>query len=54
MEIDYSILAYLALGLLGLWIIRGFLGQLAFKRLVQSELDQVVSSDKHKVKGRFE
>ncbi|MBW2970479.1 hypothetical protein KY319_05135 [Candidatus Woesearchaeota archaeon] len=51
---EYKIIGYVLLGLLGLYVAFRMLGQYAFSKLIKSEIEHVVDSDKFKVKGRFE
>lgn len=51
---DFKIIGYVALALIGLWMALRIIGQRAINKLIENEFDHVVHSDKHKVKGRFE
>lgn len=51
---EYKIIGYVLIGLLALYLGVRLLGQYAFRKLVQAELDHVVTSDDYKVKGRYE
>ena len=51
---EYKIIAFVAGGLIALYLAVRLLGQYAFGRLVDAELSQVIHGDEHKVKGRYE
>ncbi|VVB81281.1 Uncharacterised protein [uncultured archaeon] len=51
---EYKIIAFVAGGLIALYIAIRLLGQYAFGRLVNAELSHVVHGAEHKVKGRYE
>lgn len=51
---EYKIIGYILLGLLGLYVAFRMLGQYAVNKLIRSEMEHVVVSDKFKVKGRYE
>lgn len=51
---EYKILGYIALGLLGVYIGFKLLGQYAINKLIRAEFDHVINSNEHKVKGRYD
>jgi hypothetical protein len=51
---EYKIIAFVAGGLIALYIAVRLLGQYAFGRLIDAELGHVLNADEHKVKGRYE
>lgn len=51
---ELRIIGYIAAGLLVLYLGLRFLAERAVKKVVRTELDSVVNSDRYKVKGRFE
>lgn len=52
---DYKTISYVALGLLAaLYIINKIVRERVFKKLVRAEVEQVLTAEEHKVKGRYE
>jgi hypothetical protein len=51
---EYKIIAYIALTLLAVYIIVRAMGEIALKKLIRTELDHVVNSEEHKVKGKYQ
>ena len=52
--IEYKIYAYIAIGLLALYLAIRIAGQRAIKKLIRAEYEHVLHSEEHKVKGRYE
>ena len=50
---EYKIIAFVAGGLIALYLAVRLLGQYAFGRLVDAEFSHVLNADEHKVKGRY-
>ncbi len=50
---DHRIIGYVALGLLVIYLALRFMEQYAFKKIVRAEVEHVLNSDEHKVKGRY-
>lgn len=51
---DYEVISYVAFGVLAVYIAIRLFGQRTVNKLVQDELNHVMNSDEHKVKGRYE
>jgi len=50
---EYRIIGYIALGIIGAYIVLRIVGQLAFKKIIRTELETVLHDEKHKVKGKY-
>jgi len=51
---ETKIIAYIALALLVIYLAMRFMEQYAFKKIVRAEVEHVLNSDEHKVKGKFQ
>ena len=52
--IEYKIYAYVAVGLLALYLAIRLAGQHTIKKLIRAEYEHVLHGEEHKVKGKFE
>ena len=50
---DYKIYAFVGAALIAIYLAMRIFGQMAFNKLVRAEVEQVLTSDENKVKGRF-
>lgn len=50
---DYNAIGYVALGLLAIYLTLRFMEQYAFKKIARTEVEHILNSDEHKVKGRY-
>jgi len=53
MELEYKIIAYVALGLTAVYIALRLGAQWAANKLIDAEFEHVLNHENHKVKGRF-
>lgn len=51
--IDYKIYAFIGATLIVIYLAMRIFGQMAVNKLVRAEIEQVLTSDEHKTKGRF-
>ena len=52
--IDYKIYAYIGTALIAIYLAVRIFGQMAVNKLVRAEVEQVLTSEENKVKGRYE
>ena len=52
--IDAKVYAYVALGLLAIYVGLRLFGQWTINKLVRAEFEHVLNHDEHKIKGKFE
>ena len=52
--IEYKTLTYIVIGLLGLYLAFRIAEQRLINKIVRAELEHVIKSNEHKVKGRFQ
>ena len=50
---DYKMYAVIGTALIAIYLTIRIFGQMAFNKLVRAEVEQVLTSDENKVKGRF-
>lgn len=51
---EYDIIVYAGIGLIAVYIAIRLAGQRLVNKLVRAEFEQVLNSEEHKVKGRFQ
>lgn len=51
---EYKLLWWIAGCLLAYYLLRKYAAQTLYGKRVKAELDRVINSDEHKVKGRYE
>ena len=51
---DYKIYAYIGIALMAIYLAFRISAQRAFRKIVRAEVEQVLTADEHKVKGRYE